>query len=230
MAVNKKSCSFEKCLYPNCQKQTQPAKIDKKERQFYIEPDTSRSAFEKYCQSEENQGDKKFGQGYSVWKEDDYYKWKEQQQGYFEKGIETITTEYDYCKWHQKIMECCKNAELHASKKCPWYLRQKEMAKIAKQKLKKAKELAEISKISIKEMTNTQLKKTIEADIEKLKALLPIDCAVLDENDPDTWDKNACDEMLENIEKVKEIVESQNGLNDKLEEWSYRQEQKNNDF
>ncbi|CAG8448370.1 19221_t:CDS:2 [Racocetra fulgida] len=62
---------------------------------------------------------------------------------------------------------------------------------------------------SVKEMTTRQLKTAIQKDIEELKEILPL------EPNPD-----ACGGLLEEIDKIKTVIESQNGLNDKLEEWT----------
>ena len=83
--------------------------------------------------------------------------------------------------------------------------------------------------INPKNMTNQQLKKTIQTDIQELKEILPIDEGLLpNEDDTETWDSDACGDLLTKVEQVKTIIESENGLNDKLEEWSYRQEVKEN--
>ena len=82
-------------------------------------------------------------------------------------------------------------------------------------------------------MTKQQLKKAIETDIKELKEILPIDEGLLpNEDDTETWDADACGDLMTKIDQVKIVITSENGLNDKLEEWSYRQEaeEKTTDF
>ena len=78
-------------------------------------------------------------------------------------------------------------------------------------------------------MTTQQLKKSITTDLKELKEILPIEEGLLpNEDDTETWDSDACGDLMTKIEQVKTVIESENGLNDKLEEWSYRQEAKEN--
>ena len=78
-------------------------------------------------------------------------------------------------------------------------------------------------------MTTPQLKKTIQTDLQELKEILPIEEGLLpNDDDTETWDADACGDLLSKVGQVKTIIESENGLNDKLEEWSYRQEAKGN--
>ena len=78
-------------------------------------------------------------------------------------------------------------------------------------------------------MTTPQLKKAIQTDLQELKEILPIEEGLLpNEDDTETWDSDACGDLLSKVGQVKTIIESENGLNNKLEEWSYRQETKEN--
>ena len=80
-------------------------------------------------------------------------------------------------------------------------------------------------------MTKSQIKKAIQTDIKELKEILPIDEGLLpNEDDTETWDADACGDLLTKMSQVKTIITTENGLNDKLEEWSYRQEEENKDF
>ena len=59
-----------------------------------------------------------------------------------------------------------------------------------------------------------ELKETVES------AYLP------NSDDTETWDSDSTSELLEAIEKIKTVLESENGLQDKLEQWNNFSEEK----
>ncbi|KLL05445.1 MAG: hypothetical protein MRERV_1c140 [Mycoplasmataceae bacterium RV_VA103A] len=144
-------------------------------------------------------------ENYKDYSSEDYYDWKKSQKGY-----QDFSFSY-YCDgcWKQLFII---DPDTFLKSKPSWeYTNNK----------------------SVKDMTTKQLKKAIQKDLEELKEILPLEPSLLpDEDDSETWDPDACGGLLEEIDKIKTVIESQNGLNDKLEEWSYRQdkEEENNDF
>ena len=142
------------------------------------------------------------------------------------KSLNPLTTEY-FCRWHYaKIKWNCE-------KGCRDYNQHSDPAGICYQlrmkKWKKNQWTYTNNLINPKNMTTQQLKKAITIDIQELKEILPIDEGLLpNEDDTETWDSDACGDLLTKIEQVKTVIESENGLNDKLEEWNYRQEDKGN--
>jgi ABC-type transport system involved in cytochrome c biogenesis ATPase subunit len=50
------------------------------------------------------------------------------------------------------------------------------------------------------------------------------DCLIPDEDDPETWDPSGCDELAEEMAKITQILNHENGLKAKLDCWeNYRE-------
>ncbi|KLL03626.1 MAG: hypothetical protein MRERV_36c007 [Mycoplasmataceae bacterium RV_VA103A] len=139
-------------------------------------------------------------ENYKDYSSEDYYDWKKSQKGY-----QDFSFSY-YCDWCWKQLFTIDPDTFLKSKPSWEYTNNK----------------------SVKEMTTRQLKKAIQKDIEELKEILPLEEGLLpDENDEETWDSDACGDLLKEMNKITIIITSQNGLNDKLEEWSYRAKSEN---
>ena len=78
----------------------------------------------------------------------------------------------------------------------------------------------------ISTLSKTKLKNWIEKDLELIAELKEtVESAYLpNSDDTDTWDADSTSELLTAIEKIKTILEAENGLQDKLEQWSNFQE------
>ena len=141
------------------------------------------------------------------------------------KSLNPLITEY-FCRWHYaKIKWGCERGcsqEEHFSQTGICY-------QLRMKKWKKTQWTYTNNQINPKNMTTPQLKKAIQTDLQELKEILPIEEGLLpNDDDTETWDADACGDLLSKMAQVKTIIESENGLNDKLEEWSYRQETKGN--
>ena len=78
----------------------------------------------------------------------------------------------------------------------------------------------------ISTLSKSKLKNRIEKDLELIAELKEtVESAYLpNSDDTETWDSDSTSELLEAIEKIKTILETENGLQDKLEQWNYFQE------
>ena len=77
----------------------------------------------------------------------------------------------------------------------------------------------------ISHLSKQKLKNAIRKDIILLKEILPLeDCLVPNEDDPEMWDPNYCDDLEEALAKINQILNHKNGLKAKLELWENYQE------
>ena len=81
------------------------------------------------------------------------------------------------------------------------------------------------STVDISHLSKQKLKNSIRKDIILLKEILPLeDCLVPDEDNLKMWDPSSCDELTEEMDKINQILNHQNGLKTKLELWENYQE------
>ena len=90
----------------------------------------------------------------------------------------------------------------------------------------KPKKLWYTNNPDISTLSKSKLKSCIEKDLELIAELKEtVESAYLpNSDDTETWDPDSTSELLEAIEKIKTILETENGLQDKLEQWNYYQE------
>jgi len=213
----------------------------------WVKADTSWETFEEFVKSKDNvkfpyvdengeysykwdslpENKKKFYFNKEIFEYDneieDYHKWKEQQKDWLDLRIHSTTTKY--CRWHYANVKwgCNRGCETQ-SQHDDW----KSECSKAKRALEEAMKWKYTNnQIDPKTMNKNKLRKAISKDIWLLKEQLPLDIDI-SENNEDTWDEDATGELMERIEKVKQIVESINGLNDKLAEWQTRIENEEN--
>ena len=77
----------------------------------------------------------------------------------------------------------------------------------------------------ISTLSKQKLKNAIRKDIQLLKQILPLeDCLVPDEDDLEMWEPSACDDLIEEMDKISQILNHENGLRAKLDLWeNYRE-------
>lgn len=182
----------------NCGKNANPECV--KTTTVWKDSDTSWSAYEKFCDSAENRVEGLWGKSkeYDWSNVEEYYRWKKEQGQYQDFHFT------HYCK--------------------PCYNKITAPPKWDLTKLKKESVWKYTNNQPLIDMTKAKLKKRIVKDIDLLNEILPIEIGVLDSEDINTWDEDACGDLISDIDKVKEIVESENGLNAKLLEWQCYQE------
>ena len=212
-------CPQYECSWYKCKKLVNNTYWTSDGNSFWVNPDTSWSAFDKYCDSEDNlvqgmwAGDPK-RKKYSIWNDDDYREWKNEPEQkpwldrniivsyYCEKHYIEVKRFSCGCKdlvehWNNPVKKCKDDQEKHIFK----YVNNKE---------------------NIYEMSKAKLKHAIEKDIAIMNGLLPIENPNVSEDDSDSWDEDVYSEVLEEIKKVKAVLESKWGLNEKLQEWNNR--------